>query len=122
MNYNLVITQPAEKDLADILHYISKDLSAPKAANDLLDDILKCYDNISLNPLMYALCDNDRLKSKKYRKKRESFMMRDLILIVDIVNSQDLKQLLKSWKKCFLIFQIRDIFHTLLLLLMAKMI
>ena len=68
MNYNLVITKPAEKDLADILQYISKDLSAPKAANDLLDDILKCYDNILLNPLMYALCDNDRLKSKKYRK------------------------------------------------------
>ena len=68
MNYNLVITKPAEKDLADILQYISKDLSAPKAANDLLDDILKCYDNISLNPLMYALCDNDRLKIKKYRK------------------------------------------------------
>lgn len=68
MNYNLVITKPAENDLADILQYISKDLSAPKAANDLLDDILKCYDNISLNPLMYALCDNDRLKSKNYRK------------------------------------------------------
>ena len=68
MNYNLVITKPAEKDLADILQYILKDLSAPKAANDLLDDILKCYDNISLNPLMYALCDNDRLKSKNYRK------------------------------------------------------
>ena len=47
MNYNLVITQPAKKDLADILQYISKDLSAPKAANDLLDDILKCYDNNS---------------------------------------------------------------------------
>ena len=34
MNYNLVITKPAEKDLADILQYISKDLSAPKAATD----------------------------------------------------------------------------------------
>ena len=68
MNYNLVITKPDEKDLADILQYISKDLSAPKAANDLLDDILKCYDNISANPLMYALCDNDRLKSKKIQK------------------------------------------------------
>lgn len=68
MNYNLVITKPAEKDLADILQYISKDLSAPKAANDLLDDILRCYDNISSNPLVYALCDNDRLKSKEYRK------------------------------------------------------
>lgn len=69
MNYNLVITQPAKKDLADILQYISKDSSAPKAANDLLDDILKCYDNISSNPLMYALCDNDRLKSKNTEKQ-----------------------------------------------------
>ena len=43
-------------------------MSAPKAANDLLDDILKCYDSISLNPLMYVLCDNYRLKSKEYRK------------------------------------------------------
>lgn len=34
----------------------------------MLDDILKCYDNISLNPLMYALCNNNRLKSKEYRK------------------------------------------------------
>jgi len=69
MNYNLVITQPAKKDLADILQYISKDLSAPKAANDLLDGILKCYDNISSNPLTYALCDNDRLKSKNTEKQ-----------------------------------------------------
>lgn len=69
MNYNLVITQPAKKDLADILQYISKDLSAPKAANDLLDGILKCYDNISSNSLMYALCDNDRLKSKNTEKQ-----------------------------------------------------
>lgn len=69
MNYNLVINQPAKKDLADILQYISKDLSAPKAVNDLLDDILKCYDNISSNSLMYALCDNDRLKSKNTEKQ-----------------------------------------------------
>lgn len=68
MSYKLVVTKPAENDLADILQYISKDLSAPKAASDFLDEVLKFYDNISENPLMYALCDNDRLKNKKYRK------------------------------------------------------
>lgn len=68
MIYKLVVSKPAEKDLADILQYISKDLSAPKAASDFLDEVLKCYDNVSANPLMYALCDNDRLKNKKYRK------------------------------------------------------
>lgn len=68
MSYKLVVTKPAEKDLTDILQYISKDLSAPKAASDFLDEVLKCYDNISENPLMYAVCDNDRLKNKEYRK------------------------------------------------------
>ncbi len=68
MSYKLIVAKPAENDLADILQYISKDLSAPRAASDFLDEVLKCYDNVSENPLMYALCDNDRLKSKKYRK------------------------------------------------------
>ncbi|MGN0247519.1 MAG: type II toxin-antitoxin system RelE/ParE family toxin [Lachnospiraceae bacterium] len=68
MFYKLIVTKPAESDLSDILQYISKDLSAPKAASEFLDEVLKCYDNISENPLMYALCDNDRLKNKKYRK------------------------------------------------------
>ncbi len=68
MNYKLVVTKPAENDLTDILQYISKELSAPKAASDFLDEVLKCYDNVSANPLMYALCDNDKLKNKNYRK------------------------------------------------------
>lgn len=68
MSYKLVVSKPAENDLEDILQYISKDLSVPKAASDFLDEVLKCYDNVSETPLMYALCDNDRLKGKKYRK------------------------------------------------------
>lgn len=68
MKYKLVVTKPAENDLSDILQYISKDLSAPKAASDFLDEVLKCYDNVSENPLMYILCDNDRLRNKEYRK------------------------------------------------------
>lgn len=68
MRYKLVVTKPAEKDLADILQYISKDLSALKAALDFLDEVLKCYDSVSSNPLMFALCENDRLKNRGYRK------------------------------------------------------
>lgn len=68
MSYKLVVTKPAEKDLADILQYISKDLSAPKAASDFLNEVLKCYDNLSENPFMYAFCDNDRLRNKEYQK------------------------------------------------------
>ena len=47
MSYKLVVSKPAEKDLTDILQYISNDLSAPKAASDFLDEVLKRYDNIS---------------------------------------------------------------------------
>lgn len=68
MKYKLLITKQAEDDLAGILQYISKELSSPKAASDFLDNVLKCYDNVTNNPLMYALCDNDKFKNKKYRK------------------------------------------------------
>lgn len=68
MNYKLVITKNAENDLDDILQYISNELAAPKAASNFLDNVVKCYENISLNPKLYAICDNNRLRAKEYRK------------------------------------------------------
>lgn len=66
--YKLIITSPAETDLADITEYIAKDLSAPIAASNFLNEVSKCYDNISRTPLMYELCQNERLRARKYRK------------------------------------------------------
>ena len=68
MQYKLVITGTAEQDLEDIAGYIANDLSSPKAAVTFLNDVENCYDNISLNPHMYPLCENERLKRQEYRK------------------------------------------------------
>ena len=68
MQYKLIITGPAEQDLAEIAKYISKDLSSPKAAINFIDEVDNCYENISLNPLMYPLSENERLNKKGYRK------------------------------------------------------
>lgn len=66
MQYKLVITSTAERDLNDIAEYIANDLSSPKAAIDFIERVENCYENISLNPHMYPFCENDKLN--KYRK------------------------------------------------------
>ena len=68
MKYKLVITKPAENDLNEIASYIASELSSPQAAISFIDEVSNCYDNILLNPLMYPLCENERLKNKSYRK------------------------------------------------------
>lgn len=68
MSCKLVVTEPAEKDLEEIIGYISKELSAPQAASDFLDSVMDCYENLENNPLMYEECRNERFKERKYRK------------------------------------------------------
>lgn len=40
-----------------------------RTSKEIIRNLLNYYDNISSNPLMYALCDNDRLKSKNTEKQ-----------------------------------------------------
>ena len=68
MAYKIVITNVAEKDLNEIIDYISKKLFAPKAASEFLDKIELYYENIALNPLMFPSCESINLKHKNYRK------------------------------------------------------
>ena len=68
MSYKLIITNPAKNDLSEIANYIASELAASQAAISFLDKVSDCYDNISRNPLMFPLCDNERLMNKKYRK------------------------------------------------------
>ena len=39
MKYDIVVTNPAQDDLEEILNYISVDLSAPKSAIEMLNKI-----------------------------------------------------------------------------------
>ena len=68
MKYDIVVTNPAQDDLEEILNYISVDLSAPKSAIEMLNKITSIFENLSINPLMYPLCNIDNLKAKNYRK------------------------------------------------------
>lgn len=68
MKYDIVVTNPAQDDLEEILNYISVDLSASKSAIEMLNKIKSIFENLSINPLMYPLCNIDNLKAKNYRK------------------------------------------------------
>lgn len=68
MKYDIVVTNLAQDDLEEILNYISVDLSAPKSAIEMLNKIKSIFENLSINPLMYPLCNIDNLKAKNYRK------------------------------------------------------
>ncbi len=68
MNYRLIISSEADNDIDEIVYYISRVLNNLKAAAVFLDDLEKCYYNIANNPLMYSLCNDEKLREKGYRK------------------------------------------------------
>ena len=68
MDFKIITTLKADADLKNILNYISENLAAPNAAKSFYDNVRFCYNNISTNPYMYAVCDDLLLKVKKYRK------------------------------------------------------
>jgi plasmid stabilization system protein ParE len=66
--FKLKVTELAYNDLDGIVAYIAVQLSNPKAAAQLLDDIEKCYHLLRTNPEMYEACRDDRLLQQGYRK------------------------------------------------------
>jgi plasmid stabilization system protein ParE len=66
--YKLSISELADEDIDSIICYIAEQLSAPRAASDLLDEIEKCYTHLRNNPTIYEHCRNARLKKEGYRR------------------------------------------------------
>jgi addiction module RelE/StbE family toxin len=62
------VTEDAHADIDETVQYISQNLDNEFAAAAFLDDIEKSYRHIVDNPLMFALCNDERLRSKGYRK------------------------------------------------------
>ena len=62
--YYVNITDIAEEDILSTVNYISRELKAPVAANNLLDDIEKHEDNLSKSPNMYPNAPDEFLASK----------------------------------------------------------
>ena len=66
--YRLVFTEAAERDLDDIVKYISVELANPKAATDFLDHLAEISDDICLYPESGPKVDNEFVqKNVRYK-------------------------------------------------------
>jgi toxin ParE1/3/4 len=61
MDYKVTITRRAKADLSEIIVYISEELSAPRAAIELLDEINQCVTGLKQMPKRFALASDERL-------------------------------------------------------------
>ncbi len=68
MDYNVIVTQDANKDLDEALDYIANHLKSPTAAKNLLEKVEKIYTELTFGPYIYAWCNQERLRDKGYRK------------------------------------------------------
>lgn len=67
-SYGLKFTPVAEDDLDNIFQYIAENLKAPKAANDLMDEIERQTMRLSDFPYSGSPVSDDILASRGYRK------------------------------------------------------
>ena len=65
--YFVNITDIAEEDILSTMQYIADTLKAPKAANNLLDEIEKHEKFLEKNPKIYPLVSDEYLAEKGIR-------------------------------------------------------
>lgn len=68
MDYRLIVSREAHADIDEITEYIAGKLHNPQAASGFLDDVDKSYRSVVKNPHLYALCTDERLRDKGYRR------------------------------------------------------
>jgi addiction module RelE/StbE family toxin len=68
MVYQIVITEPAKRDLSGIRTYIAEKLHSPSAALAFLDDVEKHVSALQDMPYKYALVSDERLALMGIRK------------------------------------------------------
>ena len=67
MKYKIIITEPAESDIASAVHYIAHELRNRSAAIKLLNDLESSIASLSESPERYPLVRNDHLASNGFR-------------------------------------------------------
>ena len=68
MNYNVVFTEAANRNLDVLVKYIINEFCNKQAAKHLLESIADVIDNIGENPYMYSRCKEPFLYFKGYRR------------------------------------------------------
>ena len=84
MDYKIVETSSAVKDMERIVTYIAQSLENPQAATAFLDAVEQCYRYLETTPEMYERCHDPQLRLMGYRKA----VIKHYILIYKINESQ----------------------------------
>ena len=66
--YEIKVTRQALEQMREIEHYISYDLMAPEAADNLLDDLKASILKLSVLPKKYPLIEEEPWRSEGVRK------------------------------------------------------
>ena len=67
MAYSLIVSEPADKSIDEILDYIDKELDNPDAALSWLNRLEAVFDNLIEHPEMYPLARDPRIAMKGIR-------------------------------------------------------
>ena len=67
-NYEVKVTRQAMEQMQEIVHYISKELLAPEAADKLLDKMQDAIISLSDTPKRYALIEEEPWRHEGVRK------------------------------------------------------
>jgi plasmid stabilization system protein ParE len=68
MAYEVIVSTDTDQDIDKIIHYVAVDLANSTAAKLFLNAVLKSYVKLAKNPYIYALCNDQQLQQKGYRK------------------------------------------------------
>ena len=63
MVYKLLIAEQAEKQIEKAIAYVTEVLKNPKAAADILDDILHVYNTLEKDAASFAFCEDSYLRA-----------------------------------------------------------
>lgn len=68
IKYRVDLSEPAEKDLIDIVKYIASQLSAPMSAYHMMEMFEEAMESLSDSPQRCPLIADERLSQLGYRK------------------------------------------------------
>ena len=83
--YDLVVTSKAYQDMDEALDYITNTLYNPKAATELVDEIIECQRILKENPFAYSKCIDKKLEECGSRRT----VVKNYILLFKIEQSSD---------------------------------
>lgn len=86
MEFKVVITIDAERDLEKHIRYLIEEKKNDQAAKNVLDDFEKTIKSLSQVAGSLKFCDNPRLKAQGY--KRINYFSHDYFMLFRVIDDQ----------------------------------